>query len=132
MKTSPPKETTLTMAYTRGSEVMNTGELIDQYPVYELDRGHRVDDGVKLGKWSGRSGHHGERKALEMPGVGDEIIVTMNNIGRAMVIGYFIEGGFIGVLAKPYKRPGYFNHQQWANSQKVGCHVFGVEMRMPD
>ena len=66
-------------------------------------------------KWSGKAG------ALP-PSVGTEIEISMNGIGRATVVGHFIEYGYLGVWAVAHKAP------DWMQKQKGGlkCPVVGV------
>jgi hypothetical protein len=59
------------------------------------------------------------------PKVGDTIRVTINNIGPAVVTGYFIEEGFLGVLNQPISPPDWYVKQNGGN---VVGGAFGPEI----
>lgn len=67
-------------------------------------------------KWSGEG---------ELPKIGAKVLVTMNDIGEAIVEKYFVEGGWVGVLARPVNPPAWL-------VDKVGrglVTVFGAEIK---
>lgn len=62
------------------------------------------------------------------PAIGTEVIVTINNCGPAVVVGYFEHGGYLGLLTDLHNPP------DWHVKQNKGCrrgHVFGPEFRLP-
>lgn len=60
----------------------------------------------------------------------DEIVdVTINRIGLARVIGYFVESGYLGLLVKPIDPPAWFTAQ---NGFDATAHVFGAEIQIGD
>lgn len=82
-------------------------------------------EGIRLG-WS---------NPLPLPMIGDHIDITMNSIGRARVEGYFMEGGYVGVMTKALYPPKWLVQQrkevpadapQWIRDG-IGCE-FGREI----
>ncbi len=68
------------------------------------------------GKWSGTF----------FPKIGDKIKANINEIGICQVLGYYEEGGYIGVIAKPEKPPKWYIKQ---NGKYGMCGLFGAEIR---
>lgn len=68
-------------------------------------------------KWSGTE---------PPPHIGDDVMVTMNLIGRSRVLGFFVEHGYLGVLVQPYNPPAWYVRQ---NGATTPGHVFGIEQR---
>jgi hypothetical protein len=90
-------------------------------------------DGDSL-KWSAK---------FPLPNMGDEIRITMNGIGPATVVGFFEEGGYVGVMTKATNPPAWLKKQRadakkdpryasrpewWKND--IGCQ-FGAEIALP-
>ncbi len=67
-------------------------------------------------KWGGKS---------EPPPIGAKVKVMMNGIGAGVVVRYFVEHGYLGVLVRPKKAPAWYVKQ---NGRYALCHVFGTEM----
>ena len=69
---------------------------------------------------------------FSLPSVGDLIRIKMNGIGAAEVIGYFREGGFIGVVTKPISPPEWLKKQlargSGLHSRSGYCFNFGAEL----
>tara|TARA_Y100000766_G_C18607594_1_gene459740 strand:- start:47 stop:376 length:330 start_codon:yes stop_codon:yes gene_type:complete len=61
---------------------------------------------------------------MPIPKVGDEVNVTINGIGRSIVLKYFVEHGFIGLLVQPQNPPTWYVKQNGADEP---CHVFPAE-----
>tara|TARA_R110000824_G_scaffold369091_1_gene558513 strand:+ start:579 stop:926 length:348 start_codon:yes stop_codon:yes gene_type:complete len=59
-----------------------------------------------------------------IPAVGSEVNVKINSIGRAKVLKYFVEHGFIGLLVQPLNPPTWYIKQNGADDP---CHVFPAE-----
>lgn len=59
------------------------------------------------------------------PIVGDTIQIKINGIGLAKVTGYFIEGGYLGVLNQPIDPPAWYIKQNGGN---VVGGAFGPEI----
>lgn len=84
-----------------------------KFVVYDGDSDSTKIDGIK---WSG-----GEF----VPGIGTEVTVRVNFIGKATVTGYFVEHGWLGLHVKPSDPPEWYVKQ---NGRGAGCHVFGAEI----
>jgi hypothetical protein len=58
------------------------------------------------------------------PAIGTLINVKLRGIGRSRVLGYFAEGGWLGVLVQP------LNPADWVVAQNGSkpCHAFGIEI----
>jgi hypothetical protein len=69
-------------------------------------------------KWSGDT--------MAIPAIGAEVHVRINSIGRAIVIDYFAEHGWFGLLVRPLHPPAWFVKQ---NGREAPAHVFGNELR---
>src|SRR5689334_19683097 len=66
-------------------------------------RAYKISNGM-VGKWSGVN---------DAPEIGAKVNVSMNGIGLATVLGYFIQDGWLGVVVRIAKRPKYFRDEQW-------------------
>ena len=73
---------------------------VDQYTM--TYRVYRTVDGEDL-KWSA---------PFPLPQIGDRIRITMNAIGPAVVVGYFKEEGFVGVMTKALNPPTWLKNQR--------------------
>ena len=60
-----------------------------------------------------------------IPAVGSEVEVKINGIGRSIVLKYFVEHGFIGLLVPPQDPPAWYIKQNGADEP---CHVFPAEV----
>lgn len=75
-------------------------------------------------KWSGKG---------PIPAIGSEIEITMNGIGKATVVGYFMAPGeegtfYLGVRATPHNPPQWYVDQ---NGENHAGHVYGAEIEVP-
>lgn len=86
----------------------------DTLPAFEQYSGGAVKG--ELAQWSGEG---------EPPEVGACVNVRINGIGPAKIERYFIQDGFLGVLATPLQPPEWYVKQ---NGYNVAMHVFGAEM----
>lgn len=68
------------------------------------------------GKWSGNF----------IPKIGETIFAVVNDIGKCQILGYYLEDGWIGVIAKPAQPPEWFVRQ---NGENAVCGLFGTEIR---
>ena len=94
----------------------------------EVGAGHReyvTAEGIRL-VWSG---------SMALPKIGATVDITMNGIGPATVEGYFMQGGYLGVMTKALNPPHWLRRQrkecradapQWAKDG-IGCE-FGAEI----
>lgn len=62
------------------------------------------------------------------PAIGAEIVVTINRCGPAVVTGYFVEDGWLGLRCKLHNPPEWFVKQ---NKGDPNGRVFGPEFRQP-
>jgi hypothetical protein len=60
------------------------------------------------------------------PPVGEKIMLTINSLGEAAVVGYFGQDGYLGLRTKLDNPPAWYLKQNGGN--KVG-HVFGPEFK---
>lgn len=96
----------------------------EQLPTYREANGNVL-------YWSNRSG-------MQLPNVGDQIMITMNNIGPAIVHGYFASGDFLGVMTKALNPPTWLKRQNKEDAKRadlprwsregIGCE-FGGEIK---
>ena len=59
-----------------------------------------------------------------IPSVGTKVNVRMNSIGESVVLKYFVEHGFIGLLVQPLDPPAWYIKQ---NGKDEPCHVYPIE-----
>ena len=71
------------------------------------------------GKWSGKF----------KPEIGESVVAAVNGIGTCTVLGYYVEGGWTGVIVLPENPPEWFVRQ---NGQNAVCGLFGAEIRKID
>lgn len=72
-------------------------------------------------KWSGDE---------EPPAIGTKIRISMNGIGPAIVRGYFVECGWLGLLTEVLSPPDWWVRQNVKPGQPAPLgHVFGVEFK---
>jgi len=66
----------------------------------------------------------------EMPHIGDPVKVKFNGLGTGKIIGFFIEGGFLGCCVKPDEgqRPDWHIKQNEGRNFQ-GYMVFGAEIK---
>lgn len=62
-----------------------------------------------------------------IPAVGTMLMVKMNGIGKATVLKYFVEHGYIGMIVQPVEPPEWYVKQNGADEP---CHVFPAECGM--
>jgi hypothetical protein len=91
--------------------------------VYQAAAGERL-------LWSAR---------FPLPSVGDNVHITMNGIGPAVVTGFFKEDGYVGVMTKASQPPAWLVEQRKTRTRDdaphwrkdgIGCE-FGAEIRLP-
>lgn len=92
----------------------------DTLPAWEYARwenGLPIVSQTGAARWSGTE---------PPPHVGEEIFVTMNNCGNAIVTGYFVERNYLGVVCDLINAPEWLIEQ---NNGDTRGYVFGAEMR---
>lgn len=67
--------------------------------------------------WSGKA---------EPPAIGATVHVKMNGIGKAKVLAYFVEYGWLGIEVLPEKPPAWYVKQ---NGTDCSGGVFGAELK---
>ncbi|MFV0678184.1 hypothetical protein [Variovorax sp. tm] len=67
---------------------------------------------------------------FEVPVVGDDIVIRINGIGRARVVGYATYGGFLGVLTVPHDPPPWWIRQNGPPGPDNAALAFGAEIAL--
>lgn len=65
---------------------------------------------------------------FEVPRIGDEVVIRINNIGQARVVGYATQDGYLGVMAVPYDPPDWSVRQNGPPSLARPALAFGAEI----
>lgn len=89
---------------------------LTEVPTYVVPQNEADRLNTSTVKWSG-----GEAP----PKIGAKVHVLINGIGRATVTGYFVEHGWLGILARPAKAPAWYVTQ---NGRYHVGHFFGIEI----
>lgn len=76
-------------------------------------------------KWGGLE----KNGTAQPPKIGTKVYVTMNKLGPATVKGYFVEGGWLGILVKFSDPPKWWREQNGSPAKSMG-HIFGPEFRI--
>ena len=70
-------------------------------------------------KWSGR---------MPVPEIGAAVVIRINGIGRAKVVGYGASNGYLGVMTVPYNPPRWWVVQNGIPSERNPSLAFGAEL----
>ncbi|MFZ3120387.1 MAG: hypothetical protein WA159_18955 [Variovorax sp.] len=70
-------------------------------------------------KWSGD---------CDVPSVGEDVILRINAIGRAKVVGYATQAGYLGVMTVPYNPPDWWILQNGPPGPDNAALAFGAEI----
>lgn len=65
---------------------------------------------------------------FEVPAIGDDIVIRLNGIGRAKVVGYAAQGGYFGVMCVPYSPPAWWVRQNGPASAESAALAYGAEI----
>lgn len=65
---------------------------------------------------------------FEVPSIGDDVLIRVNGIGRANVVGYATQGGYLGVMTVPYSPPDWWIRQNGPPSPDNAALAFGAEI----
>lgn len=65
---------------------------------------------------------------FEVPAIGDDVVIRINGIGRAKVIGYATHGGYLGVMCVPYSPPAWWVRQNGPASAENAALAYGAEI----
>ncbi|KPU88108.1 hypothetical protein APR50_42690 [Variovorax paradoxus] len=69
---------------------------------------------------------------FDVPSIGEDVIIRMNSIGRAKVVGYASQGGYLGVMTAPYGPPDWWIRQNGLPSSDNPALAFGTEISRID
>jgi hypothetical protein len=93
----------------------------DAVPAYEqavYKDGMVSNDKTGAAIWAGKA---------PPPAIGSKVTVIINNLGPAVVVGYFVEAGFLGLRVQHDSPPDWYIKQ---NKGNVVGHVFGPEVKL--
>lgn len=65
---------------------------------------------------------------FDVPSIGEDVIICINAIGRAKVVGYATQGGYLGVMTVPYSPPDWWIRQNGPPSLDNAALAFGAEI----
>lgn len=65
---------------------------------------------------------------FEAPSIGEDVIIRINGIGRAKVVGYASQNGYLGVMTVPYSPPDWWIRQNGPPSPDNAALAFGAEI----
>ena len=69
---------------------------------------------------------------FDVPSIGEDVIIRINGIGRAKVVGYASQDGYLGVMTVPYSPPDWWIRQNGPPSPGNAALVFGAEISRVD
>jgi hypothetical protein len=67
---------------------------------------------------------------FDVPSVGEDVIIRINGIGRAKVVGYASQNGYLGVMTVPYSPPDWWIRQNGPPSPDSAALAFGAEISL--
>ncbi len=67
---------------------------------------------------------------FDVPQVGQDIFIRINAIGRAKVVGYGAQDGYLGVMTVPYDPPGWWIRQNGPPGADNAALAFGAEISL--
>lgn len=67
---------------------------------------------------------------FEVPRIGADILIRINDIGRARVVGYATQDGYLGVMSVPYSPPAWWVRQNGSASPDNPALAFGAEIAL--
>lgn len=73
-----------------------------------------------VGQWSGTKG------CATLPAIGSRVLINFNQFGPGVVLGYFVEAGYLGLVVKCDNRPAW--HVKQNGDKHPFSHVFGAEV----
>lgn len=98
------------------ADFKNCGDVLPAWVPGTFDNGKPIAGTAEAPAWFGK---------FAPPAVGTVITVKINGIGQATVVGYFTEGGYLGVLNQPIDPPAWYIKQNGGN---VVGGAFGPEI----
>ena len=69
---------------------------------------------------------------FDAPSIGEDVIIRINGIGRAKVVGYASQGGYLGVMTVPCSPPDWWIRQNGPPSPDNAAPAFGAEITRVD
>lgn len=66
--------------------------------------------------------------AFDVPPIGEDVILRINGIGRAKVVGYATQDGYLGVMTVPYSPPDWWVRQNGPPNSDNAALAFGAEI----
>lgn len=66
--------------------------------------------------------------AFEASAIGDTVLIRLNGIGLAKVVGYATHGGYLGVMCVPCSPPAWWIRQNGPASEGNAALAFGAEI----
>jgi hypothetical protein len=67
---------------------------------------------------------------FDVPSIGEDVIIRMNGIGRAKVVGYASQNEYLGVMTVPYSPPDWWIRQNGPPSPDNAALAFGAEISL--
>ncbi len=65
---------------------------------------------------------------FEVPEIGTDVLIRINGIGRAKVVGYATQDGYLGVMCVPYSPPDWWVRQNGLPGPDNAALAFGAEI----
>ncbi|QFZ81870.1 hypothetical protein ABL840_04770 [Variovorax sp. NFACC27] len=69
---------------------------------------------------------------FDVPSIGEDVLIRINGIGRAKVVGYASQGVYLGVMTVPYSPPDWWIRQNGLPSLDNAALAFGAEISRVD
>ncbi|MFM9925449.1 hypothetical protein VLK31_20840 [Variovorax sp. H27-G14] len=67
---------------------------------------------------------------FDVPLIGEDVIIRINAVGRAKVVGYASQNGYLGVMTVPYSPPDWWIRQNGPPSPDNAALAFGAEISL--
>ncbi|ATA53136.1 hypothetical protein CKY39_07870 [Variovorax boronicumulans] len=67
---------------------------------------------------------------FDVPAIGEDIVIRINGIGRAKVVGYATHGGYLGVMSVPFSPPDWWVRQNGPPTLDNAALAFGAEIAL--
>lgn len=67
---------------------------------------------------------------FEVPAIGSDILIRLNGIGWAKVVGYATHGGYLGVMSVPCTPPDWWIRQNGPPTLDNAALAFGAEIAL--
>jgi hypothetical protein len=93
-------------------------EVVPEWQTPIRDSGGEIVNKSEV-KWSGGNAP---------PDIGASVDVKMNSLGAAIVAGYFVEDGWLGVTVRLSDPPDWWKRQNEGKLNRL-AHIFGAEIR---